>query len=140
LSARLERDSREVATYMPANTRHYNVNGIDVWTFRKNTEMGIEFEISLYYDATEDTPGYCAQLVSPKLEDKWMNQHMGHLFVDGVICLGVSSMRTRRTLREAYSKSCLWAEGMAVMIQSHLAGMPSHFPFSNNNDEDEVHE
>lgn len=138
MSARYDRDRAAVAQYLPADTPYHKVNGLDVWTFTKSTELGIQFVISLYFDPDESIPGYCAQLVSPEIEEAWMNQHVGHLFTDGVICFGYESMRTRKTLREAYAKSCLWAEGMAIMIQSQLNGMPTHFPFSNNNDETEV--
>ena len=138
MSNRFERDRAEVAQYLPSNTRYVPADGRDIWLFQKKTELGITFQIALYYDPDESTPGYCAQVVSPPIEDTWKNPHLGHLWSDGVICLGRSSMRTGRSIREAYSKSCLWAEGMAAMIQSHLAGLPSAFPFSNNNSDAEV--
>lgn len=128
----------EVQSFLPEQTKHYKKDGRDVWVFSKNTELGINFQIALYYDADESTPGYCARLLSPEIEKAWMSPHVGHLFADGAICFGAESMRTRRSLREAFSKSCLWAEGMAIMIASHLNGVPSEFPFSNNNDESEV--
>jgi hypothetical protein len=122
-----------VTQYLPTSTRHQSIGGRNVWIFKKVTEVGITFEIALFYDPDEDPPGYCAQLVSPEIEDAWQNPHIGHIFPDGVICLGGSSMRTRETLKESFSKSCLWAEGMAIMIQSRLAGRASEFPFSINN-------
>lgn len=138
MSSRYDRDRVEVARYLPTTTQYDKLNGRDVWTFRKTTELGIEFFIALYFDPDESSPGYCAQLVSPEVEAAWKSPHVGHLFGDGVICFGGENMRTRKTLREAYAKSCLWAEGMAVMIQSQLYGTPTHFPFSNNNHESEA--
>jgi len=139
MSSRYDTDRAEVTRYLPASTSYAKVKGRDVWTFNKSTELGIEFVIAIYFDPDEGTPGYCAQLISPEVEATWMSPHLGHLFSDGVICFGYESMRTRRTLREAYAKSCLWAEGMAIMIQSQLNGTPTQFPFSTNNDESEAH-
>lgn len=136
MTSRRDRESQEVRRIMPKDTRLVSADGRDIWLFRKFTEVGIEFEIGIYYDPDED--GYCAQLVSPEVESSWKNAHVGHLFSDGVICLGGTSMRTRRTLAESYSKSCLWAEGMGLMIASYLSGSPIPFPFSNNNSDDEV--
>lgn len=136
MSSRRDREWQEVRRIMPNNTRLVSADGRDIWLFKKNTEVGIEFEIGIYYDPDED--GYCAQLVSPEVESSWKNAHVGHLFADGVICMGGSSMRTRRTLKESFSKSCLWAEGMALMIVSYDSRTPIPFPFSNNNSESEA--
>lgn len=138
MSKRFFEEQRQVSQYLPTSTKHERLRGKDNWIFKKNTEVGIPFEIALFYDADEEPAGYCAQLILPEIEDQWKNPHSGHIFRDGVICLGGGSMRTRKTLMESFSKSCLWAEGMAIMIQSHLAGQPSEFPFSINNDADEV--
>ena len=121
---------------MPTGTMPIQLNGCDAFVFEKDTEVGIPFTIAIYYDLNER--GYCASLVGPEIEASWKNAHVGHLFSDGAICFGGDQMRTRKTLREAYAKSCLWAEGMAIMIASHLAGKPHHFPFSNNNSPDEA--
>jgi len=138
MSKRFTKEQEQVSQYLPTSTRHHRLGSKDVWIFKKNTEVGVIFEIALFYDPDEEPAGYCAQLISPKIEDAWKNPHIGHIFGDGVICLGGGSMRTRKTMMESFSKSCLWAEGMAIMIQSHLAGRPSEFPFSINNDADEV--
>lgn len=131
MSSRRERDLAVVAQQMPANTIHTEIDGRDVFVFHKMTEMGIVFEIAVYYD--QDEGGYSAQLVSPEVEAAWKDQHVGHLFFDGVICMGQNPMRTRPTLLDAYGRACLWAEGMAIMIRSHEAGTPCEFPFSINN-------
>ncbi|WP_246793894.1 hypothetical protein [Burkholderia perseverans] len=139
MSTRYEQDRADVARFLPTNTVYHRIGEQDVWTFTKDTELQVVFTISLYFCADEDIPGYCAQLVSPTIEKAWQNIHVGHIFPDGVICLGGASMRTRRTLREAFAKSCLWAEGMAVMIRSREVGQPSEFPFSANNEEGEAY-
>jgi hypothetical protein len=136
MATRKEQERIDVARYMPANTKHVVTEGKDVWIFKKQTEVMIEFELAIYYDADEG--GYCAQLVSPEIEDAWKDQHVGHLFRDGVICMGYESMRTRKTLKESYAKACLWSEGMGIMIFSHANGTPCEFPFSENNSADEA--
>lgn len=133
MKARFQTEQTQAARYLPKNTRHVQADDRDIWIFEKSTEVGIRFEIALYFDADEDEPGYCAQLISPEIESAWRSPHVGHIFSDGVICFGGASMRTRKSLREAFSKSCLWAEGMAIMIVSQLRGSPSFFPFSKNN-------
>lgn len=136
---RKEQERIDVAQYMPTNTRHVVADGKDVWIFKKQTEVQIEFEIAIYYDSDEEKKGYCAQLVSPEVEESWKSPHLGHLFSDGVICMGWESQRTRKTLKESFAKACLWAEGMGIMIFSQLNGTPCEFPFSKDNSPDEAH-
>ncbi len=136
MTTRRERERAAVAEHMPANTRYVRSGGRDVWIFGKRTEVGIDFEIAIYYDP--DEAGYCAHLVSPEIEDAWRNPHIGHIFGDGVICLGGASMRSRTKMLDAYAKSCLWAEGIALMLMSKRLGRPTAFPFSVNNTQDEV--
>ena len=136
MSARTERERAFVARNMPANTRYVEGGGRDVWFFIKRTEVGIEFEIAVYYDPDEG--GYCAQLVSPEIENAWRDPHIGHIFDDGVICLGGDSTRSRSRMEDAYAKSCLWAEGIALMLVAKQTGEPIEFPFSINNKEGEV--
>ena len=138
MATRREQEQRDVATFMPANTRLAVIDGRNVWIFRKQTQVGIVFEIGLYYDPDEDPQGYCASVVSPQIEKAWRTPHIGHIFADGVLCYGAPSMRTRKTLREAFARSCLWAEGMAIMIASRKNGTPCEFPFSSNNTSDEA--
>lgn len=138
MTMRLMTEREQVARYLPRSTRYVNADDRHVWIFEKGTEVGVTFEIALYFDPDEDAPGYCAQLVSPEIETAWKSPHVGHIFSDGVICFGGASMRTRKSLREAFSKSCLWAEGMAIMLVGQLNGQPCAFPFSNNNAEHDV--
>ena len=136
MSSRRERDVREFRTFMPDNTMLVEQDGRLHFVFEKDTEVKVPFTIALYHDPDEN--GYCAHLIAPEIEEAWKSVHVGHLFKDGVICLGGESMRAKSTLREAYGKSCLWAEGMGIMITSHLRGEPCEFPFSSNNSPDEV--
>lgn len=137
MASRRERDGADVARYLPRNTRLLSVNGRDVWVFKKNTELGVVFEIGIYFDPDED--GYCAQVISPEIEASWKNAHVGHIFSDAVICMGYGgNPKTRPTLRASYAKSCLWAEGMAAMIQGLRHGRKIPFPFSINNSENDL--
>lgn len=136
LNSRLERERQDVARYLPGNTTLTPINGRDVWIFQKNTNFGIEFEIALYYDP--DERGYCAQLVKPEIESEWKSAHVGHIFSDGVICFGGNNIRARPSLREAFAKSCLWAEGIGAMIAARDSGNKIPFPFSINNSPGDV--
>jgi hypothetical protein len=142
MNSRLEQEGRIVASHFPRNVRQGVLQGRSVWVFTKFTEVGIKFEIAIYFDP--DEPGYVAQCIGPEIEAEWRTPHIGHIYHDGVICLGWSTISGRPTSRAAgdmltaYSKSCLWAEGIACMIVSKRAGRPTEFPFSNNNREEEV--
>ena len=137
MANRRERDSAYVALNLPRNTRLLSINGLDVWVFQKNTVLEVVFEIGIYFDPDED--GYCAQVISPEIEASWKNAHVGHIFSDAVICMGYGgSQRTRPTLLASYAKSCLWAEGMAAMIQGLRHGRKIPFPFSINNSENDL--
>lgn len=136
MSARYERERVFVSRNMPANTRYVRQDGRDIWIFTKRTEVGIDFDIAVYHDPDEG--GYCARLITPELEAAWRNPHIGHLFPDGVICLGGVSMRWRERMDDAYAKSCVWAEGIAAMLVAKQIGQPTPFPFSINNHEGEV--
>lgn len=136
MSSRYERERAFVTRSMPSNTRFVEQGGRSIWIFTKRTEVGVDFDIAIYFEPDEG--GYCARLVSPELESAWCNPHIGHIFNDGVICLGGASMRARSKMEDAYSKSCVWAEGIAIMLISKQLGQPSVFPFSTNNVEGEV--
>jgi hypothetical protein len=135
VNARYERDRAVVARHLPPGTLHTRLQGRDVWTFRKQTEVGIPFELAVYYEPDESPSGYCVRLITPQIEAAWKNPHVGHIYADGTICFGGSSpsWRCRHTLLDAYAKACLWADGMAIMLAAKHAGRPCEFPFSNNN-------
>src|SRR5688500_18954160 len=97
MTSRYQAECSDVAIYLPRNTRHDVCGDRDMWTFDKRTEVGINFTITLYYDADEEVPGYCAHLIDPEIEEDWKSPHIGHIFADGIICFGGASTRTRRT-------------------------------------------
>lgn len=136
-NTRQAREQVIVSHHFPRETTRVVRDGREVWVFPKRTELGTEFTLAVYMDPDEG--GYVAQLVSPELEQAWRHPHIGHIFKDGVICLGkcmingTSTMRATNDMLVAYSKACLWAEGIAVMLQSRQLGTPGEFPFSNNN-------
>lgn len=80
-----------------------------------------------YYDGAH----YQVYVISPKLEDYWKNPHTGHIFADGRICFGVDYGSGQPTLKEAFAKSVLWANGISI---ARNGGGP--FPFSANNRND----
>lgn len=138
MSARYEQERALVAVHLPSNTRYTMQQGRNVWVFEKGTELGQPFVIAIYFDPDEN--GYSAQLISPEIEQEWHNPHIGHIFHDGVICLGgpPDQWRAAPNMLEVYAKACLWAEGIAVMMVSKRLGQASEFPFSNNNSPGEV--
>ena len=140
MSARLDDERALVARYLPPDTQYLAFEGRDLWLFKKLTQVGITFEMAVYYEPDEIPAGYCVRLISPEIEATWRNAHIGHIFSDGTLCFGgtAPSARCRYKLTDAYAKACVWAEGMAVMIASHLGGIPTEFPFSNNNTPGEV--
>lgn len=81
----------------------------------------------LYFDGAF----YQVYVISPKLEDYWSNPHTGHIYPDGRICFGSEFGNGQPTLREAFAKSVLWANGISVA--RHGGGQ---FPFSANNRSD----
>lgn len=142
MTTRLETEAQIARTYLPGNTRKDEMDGRIVWVFKKSTEVGMVFTIAIYFDP--DEPGYVAQCLHPVIEDRFKTPHIGHIFSDGVICLGKTSINGKTSMRAtgsmltAYSKSCLWAEGIALMIESERVDEPTEFPFSENNGPDEV--
>lgn len=136
MSRRYERERAYVARYMPSNTRFVEQSGRSIWIFTKRTEVDVDFDIAIYFEPDEG--GYCARLISPELESAWRHPHVGHIFDDGVICLGDASMRCCSKMEDAFSRSCLWAEGIAIMLVSKRLGHPTVFPFSINNVDGEL--
>jgi hypothetical protein len=148
--ARIDREVAHASKYLPPPGpmlgRARGPNGENLWMVRIQTSTPTparyddpkpgNFEFCLYYDANEG--GYVSQVVEPVLEAAWRNPHYGHLYPDGIICFGGSNGRTLPTLREAFAKSVLWAEGIAVMLASKEQGTAIQFPFSPNNSDDEA--
>lgn len=109
-------------TKMPANTRWIEAGGVKGWTYTITTEIGSDFTMLAFSDGAQ----YKVLLVSPEIEGRY-NAHNAHLYSDGTICLSDRPGSGQPTLEEAYSKSVLWANGMAFHMKGHA------FPFSINN-------
>lgn len=133
--ARHARDIKFVRSNMPSNTTHQVISSADVYTFHKRTQVGVSFVLSIYYD--QDEGGYSAQVVSPAIERSLQGPHVGHLFDNGIICMGTKTMRACHELSEAYARACLWSEGMAIMIKAREHGQTIAFPFSANSQDDD---
>ena len=118
----------EARVYLPAATRFDVVDGFEVFTYTVSTNFGTPVVLSAYFDGSN----YQVKLVSPELEHAWMNPHIGHIFEDGRLCLSTDHGGGQPTLRQAFAKSVVWAEGVAAM----LAGAPV-FPYSMNNEHDD---
>lgn len=141
---RINREITEAATYLPDPgpmlRRALGPDGENLWIVRIQTATPTpphyddpkpgNFEFCIYYDG--NAGGYVSRVLEPTLESAWMDPHIGHIFKDGAICFGGHSWRALPSLREAFAKSCLWAEGIAVMLASKHLRQPTHFPFSPN--------
>lgn len=107
---------------MPTNTRWLEAGGVSGWAYTITTELGPDFTMLAFSDGTQ----YKVLLISPEIEGRY-NAHNAHLYPDGTICLSTGAGSGQPTLEEAYSKSVLWANGMAFHMKGHA------FPFSINN-------
>jgi len=127
--SRIEQDRLDVGKYLPEDTRHVVMNGMDVYVFKKTTGVNMIFEIAICYSSGEG--GYCASLVMPKIEDIKSNSHTMFLSEDGVLCIGPYGSRVCETLKESFLKSCMWAEGVAFMLKAKQNCDPDwdKFPF-----------
>ncbi|MBS1816989.1 MAG: hypothetical protein JSU08_03580 [Acidobacteria bacterium] len=118
----------EARQYLPPTTRLDIIDGFEVFTYSVETSLGIKFVLAAYFDGSN----YQVQLVEPELENEWKSPHRAHIFSsDGRLCLSNSHGGGQPTLRRAFAKSVVWAEGVAAM----LAGSPV-FPYSINNEDD----
>lgn len=102
---------------MPANTR-VHTTGQDVrgLLYSVTCEFGNEYTLFAYKDGA----AYYVILVDPELEYE-INGHSGHLYTDGKICLSRGRVYS---LKDAYTKSVIWASGMSV------ARAGGEFPFA----------
>lgn len=117
----------EARKYLPPDTRVDMIDGFEVFSYTVPTEFDVPIELAAYSDGTY----YQVKLISPEVETAWKNPHTGHLFSDGQLCLSQSYGGGQPTLRQAYAKSVLWAQGIAAMIMGS-----ERFPFSLNNEGD----
>jgi len=123
---RAEREIETVRKYMPANTQsHITEEGIRGWIYTFYCSFDRPYTMFAYFDGSF----YQVVVVSPIVEERFCNEHTGHIYRDGRICMGYDCNSGRRTLEDAYAKSVLWATGMSSML---LSGNTT-FPFSINN-------
>lgn len=117
-SGRALRDRACVELEFPAATRVLAVDGVRGWLYPVRTELGDAFELFAWFDGAS----YQVRVVAPPLEER-RDAHACHLFGDGRICLGRSFGGGAGSLREAYGRSVLWANGYSAYLRG------SGFPF-----------
>lgn len=124
-AASMEDDIATASQFLPTNTKQITTNeGVVGFLYTFNTELGDQFTLFAFNDGAS----YQVQVVSPKVEDRFNNPHDGHIFPNsGKICFGSAYNAGMPSLRDAYAKSVLWANGMSVAYRT------GKFPFSNNN-------
>lgn len=122
---RHEADRAIVSQFLPENTVPFRTDeGVQGYVYTIKTELLDEFTLFAFFDGAN----YQVQVIAPAVEARFNNPHDGHIFgKTGLICFGQAYGSGMPTLREAFAKSVLWANGMSVAIHT------GHFPFSNNN-------
>jgi hypothetical protein len=111
---RLEQELKDAKQYMPANTVFYETpTGTKGWLYTITCELGNQYTLFLYYDGGN----YQVLVIDPEIEHKYKSVHTGHLFSSSRICLNVDVHNSGAgSLREAYSKSVLWATGFSGVL------------------------
>jgi len=123
---RVDTEGATVRTYMPGNTRqHVTEEGVHGWLYSFTCEFGVHYTMFAYFDGQ----AYQVLVIEPEVESRFRSAHTGHIFPNGNICFGVEFRSGRPTLRDAYAKSVVWANGLSYMIRSG----DETFPFSINN-------
>jgi hypothetical protein len=121
---RVQTDRDIARQFMPSNTREVALKeGVTGYSYAFTTELGDDFVLFAYFDGAS----YQVRVLKPEVEARFRSAQTGHLFSDGRICFGANYGSGMPTLRDAYAKSVLWANGMSIAIRT------GHFPFSNNN-------
>jgi hypothetical protein len=104
---------------MPRAAELMSVDGFLGIYYTVISEFGDRFEFFLYQQAGY----YHVKVIYPEIERRWRSAHTGHLYNDGNICFGNSYESGMPTMRGAFSKSVLWAQGMSVALRTN------EFPF-----------
>lgn len=117
--ARLAADLRFAASHMPPDTEYIDEPEVRGWLYDVTTELGGRYTLLAFFDGRE----YRVKLVAPELEGR-IDEHDGHLYRDGTICLSDRPGAGQASLEEAYSKSVLWALGVDFVLHGYT------FPFS----------
>jgi hypothetical protein len=104
------------------------VEGVTYWVYRFRCQFHTEYCMAAFFDGRE----YQVKVMQPDLADLradpncarlFDDVHEGHVFDDGRLCLAPPA-NGETTLRAAYAKSVVWANGCSVMRAGHS------FPFS----------
>jgi hypothetical protein len=124
-AGRLEDDRTTVGSFLPKNAQEYVTSeGVTGWVYKFRCEFGDEYRMFVWYDGAN----YQVLVLAPQLEHYWQSPHTGHIYSSGQICFGTEYGSGRPTLRDAYTKSVLWANGISAARHGQ-----THFPFSINN-------
>jgi hypothetical protein len=124
-AGRLEEDRSVVRQYLPKSTREFvTAEGATGWVYEIVSEFGDQYRMFVWYDGAY----YQVLVLAPQLETYWQSPHTGHIFASGQICFGTEYASGRPTLRDAFTKSVLWANGISIARHGN-----THFPFSINN-------
>jgi hypothetical protein len=127
-AGRLEDDRSTVRQFLPTDTKEITTSeGVRGWVYEIKCELRQNYCMFVYYDGAF----YQVHVISPKLEDHWKSPHTGHIFPDGRICFGSDYGNGQPTIKEAFAKSVLWANGISIARNGG-----GHFPFSTNNQSD----
>jgi len=86
-------------------------------------ELNQKYVLFVYFNGSR----YRVMVVSPVVERGPLG-HDSHVLTDGSLCLE-PTVQGCRTLKQAYAKSVLWANGYSIYSQT------GKFPFSANNKE-----
>jgi hypothetical protein len=122
-AAAVNQDQQVVSQYLPRNAERMTTDeGVVGWVYDIRTEYNDDFQFFVYFDGAN----YQVTVLAPELEARWKSPHTGHIFGDGRICFGNDYDSGMPTLRDAFSKSVLWANGMSIALTT------GHFPFSIN--------
>ena len=122
-SSRLVEETNYARSHMPRNTRKFVTDeGVTGWVYEFDSEFKDNYCMFAYFDGSY----YQVLVIQPKVEGKWNSAHTGHIFSDGRICFGSNYNSGMPTLKDAYAKSVLWANGLSVATRTDF------FPFSAN--------
>jgi hypothetical protein len=106
---------------MPRNTLEVVSHGCTGFAYEITCELGQSYKLFAYFNGSR----YRVMVIAPEVErgPLW---HPSHVLPDGSLCLE-PTMTGCRTLREAFAKSVLWANGYSIYART------GNFPYSANN-------
>jgi hypothetical protein len=115
-------NDREIARrYMPDNTREITTEeGVTGFVYSITTELRDEFTLFAFFDGSN----YQVKVVWSELEKRFKSLCEVHLYSNGVIDFGNNDWNGAFSLRDAYAKSVLWANGLSIFMRI------GRFPFT----------